>query len=118
MAETLIIAIVAGKNVTIQPTRQVFEVRDQNESLRWIAQGLGVGVYDVDFTAKSPNAPITGLQEDPDRSGQWIGVWNTGTEKAVYQYSITVARDGVPMEPPIDPEIENDPPPPPPDEED
>lgn len=113
MAETLIIAIVAGKNITIQPTRQSFAVRDQYENLRWIAQGPDVSVHHVDFATKSPNAPITGLQEDPDQQGQWIGNWNTGTEKAVYQYSIQVARGGAPVEPPIDPEIENDPPPPP-----
>lgn len=109
MADERIFVIAAGKNITIQPTRQFFAKNSAALQLRWLAQGNGVTVGNVDFATKSPTAPISNLKEDPNQPGEWIGTWD-GTVRGVFQYAIQVMRDGSPIGDPVDPEIENDPP--------
>lgn len=108
MPESRIFVIATARNITIQPTRRSFSMGTGTFNLRWLAQGNGVTVENVDFATKSPSAPISDLQEDPDRPGEWIGTWDTANG-GLFAYSVQVANNGTNIGPPVDPELENDP---------
>ncbi len=107
MPESKILAIVSGKSITIQPTRKNFQSTATDQELRWLGQGNGVTIGNVDFS-KSTNPPLTsGPREDPSNPGQWIATWNA-TVLGTYPYSIQVLQNNQPVGGPVDPEIEND----------
>jgi len=108
MPTTTIIVAVSARNITVQPTRQYYDLEVTNQQIVWRGAGNGVTIENVDFDGKQSNAPVTNLGPGPS-SGQWQGTWDM-TRKGVWRYSILVAVGGTVQEPPLDPEIENDPP--------
>lgn len=113
------VVVANGRNITVQPTRAFFgQGNGANETIIWQGVGSRVTIEEVSFPQEknSGAVPVSGLGPGP-QPGQWQATWDA-TVKGVFRYSILVAQDGKRLEPPVDPEVENDPKPPPDEDDD